>query len=296
VALEPLELTIRPGRTGGMGGAGSHTLHRSRLIRYPDAPRNRSTRGKPPRDGVGTGFSHTVEFSRNVAGLPFGDSLAVPASRPSPERRDGTTGLSRSSKTSHLHRSVLLVECRPPRRRRHTEAPPRTRTRLGVGTATEAVGSNPLGVRRPPVFRCRRRWRRPGEVLGREELPCLQPREGSTVRDGVSTRGRQQPQRFQRRGHARSPRRRTRCRYGHRRRQRSRRRDHSHRVRGAGWRSGWAPRRGLPTGAARASGSPGGRGWDRPTAWDGGGRRRDGQGRRGGRRRAARARGGRRRR
>jgi len=53
VALGPLELTIRPGRTGGMGGAGAIPLHRSRLIRYPDAPRNRSTRGEPQ---VGRGW------------------------------------------------------------------------------------------------------------------------------------------------------------------------------------------------------------------------------------------------
>src|SRR5215216_1069560 len=53
-----------------------------------------------------------------------------------------------------------------------------------------AVGSNPLGARRPPVFRCRRRGRRPGEVLGLEELPCLQLGDGSTGLDSVSTRHR----------------------------------------------------------------------------------------------------------
>ena len=40
--------------------------------------------------------------------------------------------------------------------------------------------------------------RRPGEVLGPEELPCLQLGDGSTGRDGVSTDGRQQRQWFQR--------------------------------------------------------------------------------------------------
>jgi hypothetical protein len=82
VALGPLELTIRPGRTGGMGGAGAIpcTARGSSVIRMRQGtvPRGAS----PKWDGVGTGFSHTVEFSRNVVGMLFGDSLAVPASRP----------------------------------------------------------------------------------------------------------------------------------------------------------------------------------------------------------------------
>jgi hypothetical protein len=192
VALEPLELTIRPGRTGGMGGTGSHTRCRSRLIRYPDAPRNRSTRGKPPRDGVGTGFSHTVEFSRNVAGLLFGESLAVPASRPvagaagtvpracrDRQRLPTCTG-AYSLRSAARHVDAVTQKRRP--------APGPSERRDGHRSRR----TNPLGVRRPPVFRCRRRWRRPGEVLGPEELPCLQPSEGSTARDAVSTCGLQQ--------------------------------------------------------------------------------------------------------
>jgi hypothetical protein len=89
VALEPLEFD-HPSRTDrGDGRCKGQPLHRSKLIRYPDAPRNRSEGGKPPKGrGFGTGFSHTVEFSRNVAGLLFGDSPAVPASR---GRRSGGT-------------------------------------------------------------------------------------------------------------------------------------------------------------------------------------------------------------
>ena len=53
MTLEPPSLTIRPGRTGGMGDTGTN-LYRSRLIRYPDAPRNRSEGASPQ----GTGFWH----------------------------------------------------------------------------------------------------------------------------------------------------------------------------------------------------------------------------------------------
>jgi hypothetical protein len=198
----PVELTIRPGRTGGMGGAGSHTLHRSRLIRHPDAPRNRSTRASPRGTGFGTGFSHTVEFSRNVAGLLFGRlARGSRVNLSSPERRDGTTGLSRSSKASHLSGKRTPAGVPPatsaPSHRSAAPSPASPGRQDGHRTA---VGSTPTGARRPPVFRCRRRWRRPGEVLGREELPCLQPREGSTVLDSVSTAWRAGSQATQRVG------------------------------------------------------------------------------------------------
>jgi hypothetical protein len=72
-------LTIRPGRTGGMGGTGAYpcTARGSSVIRMRQGtvPRGQAPKGR----GFGTGFSHTVEFSRNVAGLLFGDSPAVPA-------------------------------------------------------------------------------------------------------------------------------------------------------------------------------------------------------------------------
>jgi hypothetical protein len=107
-----------PSRTyRGDGRCGSHTLHRSKLIRYPDAPRNRSTRASPRGTGFGTGFSHTVEFSRNVAGLLFGDSLAVPAST-SRRRSAGTVprAFRGRQRLPTCPESVLLPEYRPPRR------------------------------------------------------------------------------------------------------------------------------------------------------------------------------------
>jgi hypothetical protein len=136
VALEPHEFD-HPSRTDrGDGRSRGPTLNRSRLIRYPDAPRNRSWGQAPQGRGFGTGFSHTVEFSRNVAGLLFGDSPAVPACC---HRRSGGTvpRAFRSSKTSHL-----------PGQRTPGGAPPATSTPshrsaalrphlLGVRTATE---------------------------------------------------------------------------------------------------------------------------------------------------------------
>jgi hypothetical protein len=68
-------LTIRPGRTGGMGGTRGLAPCRCRLICCPDVPGTVSAErhdGRARRavhmTGVGTGFSHTVEFSRNVVG------------------------------------------------------------------------------------------------------------------------------------------------------------------------------------------------------------------------------------
>ena len=121
-------LTIRPGRTGGMGGAGAYpcTARGSSVIRMRQGtvPRGQAPKGR----GFGTGFSHTVEFSRNVAGLLFGDSPAVPASR---RRRSGGTvprAFQARQRLPTCPVSVLLVEHHPPRRHLHTEAPPCART------------------------------------------------------------------------------------------------------------------------------------------------------------------------
>ena len=173
VALEPPSLTIRPGRTGGMGGAGAYPAP---LKAHPlSGCAKEPFRGASPTGrGFGTGFSHTVEFSRNVAGLLFGDSPAVPASC---HRRSGGTVPRAFQDRQRLPTcpvSVLLVEHRLPRRHLHTEAPPCARPTGRQDGHRTAVGSNPLGARRPPVFRCRHRRRRSGEVLGLEELPCLQ--------------------------------------------------------------------------------------------------------------------------
>jgi hypothetical protein len=64
----PPSLTIRPGRTGGMGGAGRLTPHRCWLICCPDAPKEPSCEAKrradarraAPRDGVLALAFHTL--------------------------------------------------------------------------------------------------------------------------------------------------------------------------------------------------------------------------------------------
>ena len=187
VTLEPPSLTIRPGRTGGMGDTGDQpcTAQGSSVIRMRQGtvPRGQAPKGR----GFGTGFSHTVEFSRNVAGMLFGDSPAVPVSC---HRQSGGTvprAFQDRQRLPTCPGSVLLLEYHLPRRHLHTEAPPCARPTGRQDGHRTAVGSNPLGVRRPPVFRCRRDWRRSGEVLGLEELPCLQLGEGSTGFDSVST-------------------------------------------------------------------------------------------------------------
>jgi hypothetical protein len=157
-------------------GDGRHrgpTLRRSRLIRYPDAPRNRSEGGKPPTGrGFGTGFSHTVEFSRNVAGLLFGDSPAVPVSVTAGAAGTVPRAFQDRQRLPTYPTSVLLAEYHPPRRHLHTEAPPCAPTFWASGRPPKAVGSNPLGARRPPVFRCRRRWRRPERSSVSKNFPA----------------------------------------------------------------------------------------------------------------------------
>lgn len=152
----------------------------------------------PGGTGLALAFRTLLSFQGTSPGCSSATRSRFPRLVLSPERRGRYHGPLEIVKDFPPDRSVLLAECCPPRRRRHTEAPPRARTLWASGRPPKAVGWNPLGVRRPPVFRCRRRWRRPGEVLGPEELPCLQLGDGSTVRDGVSTDGRQQRQRIQR--------------------------------------------------------------------------------------------------
>ena len=93
--------------------------------------------GKPPTGrGFGTGFSHTVEFSRNVAWMLFGDSPAVPASC---HRRSGGTvprAFQDRQRLPTCPESVLLGEYHPPRRHLHRSAVLRPHL-LGVRTATE---------------------------------------------------------------------------------------------------------------------------------------------------------------
>lgn len=150
-------------------------------MRQGTVPRGQAPEGR----GFGTGFSHTVEFSRNVAGMLFGDSPAVPASR---HRLSGGTVPRAFQERQRLPTcpvSVLLAEYHLPRRHLHTEAPPCAPNPTGRqdGHRT-AVGSNPLGVRRPPVFRCRRHWRRPERSSVSKNFPACSLEKvapGSTV-------------------------------------------------------------------------------------------------------------------
>ena len=63
-------------------GDGRHrgpTLHRSRLIRYPDAPRNRSKGAKLPRDGVLALAFHTLlSFQGTSPGCSSATHLRFP--------------------------------------------------------------------------------------------------------------------------------------------------------------------------------------------------------------------------
>jgi hypothetical protein len=137
VTLEPPSLTIRPGRTGGMGDTGDQpcTAQGSSVIRMRQGtvPRGQAPEGR----GFGTGFSHTVEFSRNVAGLLFGDSPAVPASC---HRRSGGTVPRAFQDRQRLPTcpvSVLLAEHRLPRSTPSHRSAALRPDLLGVRTATE---------------------------------------------------------------------------------------------------------------------------------------------------------------
>ena len=144
--------------------------------------------GKPPRDGVLALAFHTLlSFQGTSPGCSSATHLRFP--------RPVTAGAA-----GRYHGPVKIVKDFPPARsayscwsttchvvtftQKRRPAPRPSGRQDGHRTA---VGSNPLGARRPPVFRCRREWRRSGEVLGLEELPCLQLGDGSTGFDSVST-------------------------------------------------------------------------------------------------------------
>jgi len=154
-------------------------------MRQGTVPREAS----PPRDGVLALAFHTLlSFQGTSPGCSSATHLRFP--------RLGAAGAA-----GRYHGPLKIVKDFPPVRSayswwsttRHVDIL-RQKRRPAPGASGRqdghrtAVGSTPGGVRRPPVFRCRRRRRRPGEVLGPEELPCLQLREGSTVFDTVSTR------------------------------------------------------------------------------------------------------------
>ena len=144
--------------------------------------------GKPPTGrGFGTGFSHTVEFSRNVAGMLFSDSPAVPASC---HRRSGGTvprAFQDRQRLPTCPESVLLVEHHPPRRHLHTEAPPCAPTFWASGRPPNSRRIESSWRSATPCLPMPTPLASSGEVLGLEELPCLQLGEGSTALDSVST-------------------------------------------------------------------------------------------------------------
>jgi hypothetical protein len=88
VALEPHEFD-HPSRTDrGDGRYRGPTLHRSRLIRYPDAPRNRSEGASPLRDGVLALAFHTLlSFQGTSPGCSSATHLRFP--RPAAARAAG---------------------------------------------------------------------------------------------------------------------------------------------------------------------------------------------------------------
>jgi hypothetical protein len=166
-----------PSRTyRGDGRYRGPTPHRSRLIRYPDAPRNRSEEGKPPTGrGFGTGFSHTVEFSRNVAGSLFGDSPAVPVAVTAGAAGTVPRAFQDRQRLPTCPASVLLVEHHPPRRHLHTEAPPCRPNLWASGRPPNSRRIESSWRSATPCLPVPAPLASAGEVLGLEELPCLQP-------------------------------------------------------------------------------------------------------------------------
>jgi hypothetical protein len=127
-----------PSRTyRGDGRYRGPTLHRSRLIRYPDAPRNRSEEASPLRDGVLALAFHTLlSFQGTSPGCSSATHLRFPRRVPA-----GAAG--------RYHGPFKIVKDFPPARRayswwsttRHVDTFTQKRRPapdlLGVRTATE---------------------------------------------------------------------------------------------------------------------------------------------------------------
>jgi hypothetical protein len=180
-------LTIRPGRTGGMGDTGDQpwAAQGSSVIRMRQGtvPRRQAPTGR----GFGTGFSHTVEFSRNVAGLLFGDSPVVPVSVTAGAAGTVPRAFQDRQRLPTCPVSVLLLEYHPPRRHLHTEAPPCAPTFWASGRPPNSRRIESSWRSATSCLPVPAPWASAGEVLGLEELPCLQLGEGSTGFDSVST-------------------------------------------------------------------------------------------------------------
>ena len=188
MALEPHEFD-HPSRTDrGDGRDRGPTLHRSRLIRYPDAPRNRSEEASPLRDGVLALAFHTLlSFQGTSPGCSSATHLRFPCQSP-PERR------------GRYHGPLKIVKDFPPARTAYSW----WSTARHVDTVTQKRRPAPrtfwASGRPPNSRRIESSWRSAtsclpmptplassGEVLGLEELPCLQLGDGSTGFDSVST-------------------------------------------------------------------------------------------------------------
>lgn len=129
--------------------------------------------GKPPRDGVLALAFHTLlSFQGTSPGCSSATHLRFPC--PVTARAAG-----------RYHGPFKVVKDFPPARAAYSW----WSTTCHVDTFTQkrrpaprpsgrqdghrtAVGSNPLGVRRPPVFRCRRHWRRPERSSVSKNFPA----------------------------------------------------------------------------------------------------------------------------
>jgi hypothetical protein len=176
VTLEPPSLTIRPGRTGGMGDTGDQpcTAQGSSVIRMRQGtvPREAS----PPRDGVLALAFHTLlSFQGTSPGCSSATHLRFP--------RRVTAGAA-----GRYHGPFKIVKDLPPARRAYSW----WSTTRHVDTFTQKRRPAPptfWASGRPPNSRRNEScWRSAtsclpmptplassGEVLGPEELPCLQP-------------------------------------------------------------------------------------------------------------------------
>jgi hypothetical protein len=188
VTLEPPSLTIRPGRTGGMGDARAYPAP---LKAHPlsGCAKEPFRGGKPPGDGVlALAFRTLLSFQGTSPGCSSATTCGSRFASP-PERRGRTTGRSDRQRlptcpaayswwSTTRHVDTFTQKRRPApdlRGRQDGHRKPSDQLLLALGdllsSDVDAAGVVP---ERSSVI---------------EELPCLQLREGSTAFDTVSTRG-----------------------------------------------------------------------------------------------------------
>jgi hypothetical protein len=103
----------------------------------------------PSGTGLALAFRTLLSFQGTSPGCSSATRSRFPRHVPSPERRGRYHGPLEIVKDFPPDRSVLLAEYCPPRRHRHTEAPPRTRTVWASGRPPKAVGWTPVGFGDP---------------------------------------------------------------------------------------------------------------------------------------------------